>query len=173
MLPTHPKVAQPKPWAFRPQVCYGALNIRHGCQTTRWTISEITHNRVNIFMMNGACPLLFTIRVYNKTELICLHTVKWFQVLLCNTNNLTSLICWHTVKWLNSSVCLIQCNEIFFPVLYGGVMAKVLECGLEISEFQLQSCYYVHFRTNILEKAMDPLFTCYGLNRKKLNRLLY
>ena len=38
-----------------------------------------------------------------------------------------------------------------------GEMAKVLDCGLEVSEFELQSCYYVHFRTNTFEKAMNPL----------------
>ena len=29
-----------------------------------------------------------------------------------------------------------------------GVMDKVLDCGLKISEFELQSRHYVHFRTN-------------------------
>ena len=36
-------------------------------------------------------------------------------------------------------------------------MAKVLDCSLEISEFELQSPYYVHFRTNTLEKGMNLL----------------
>ena len=25
--------------------------------------------------------------ILNESELICLHTVEWFQNLLCNTNN--------------------------------------------------------------------------------------
>ena len=29
-----------------------------------------------------------------------------------------------------------------------GVMARVLDCGLEQIEFELQLCYYVHFQTN-------------------------
>ena len=29
----HPKVAQPNSGVIRPQVCHGALTIRHGCQT--------------------------------------------------------------------------------------------------------------------------------------------
>ena len=37
-----------------------------------------------------------------------LHTVKWFQVSVCNTNNLTSVICLHIVKWLNSSILSIH-----------------------------------------------------------------
>ena len=36
-------------------------------------------------------------------------------------------------------------------------MIKVLDCGIVVSEFELQSCYYIHFRTNTLGKGMSPL----------------
>ena len=36
-----------------------------------------------------------------------------------------------------------------------GIMAKELDCGFEVSEFELQSCYYVHFRTNTLGKILE------------------
>ena len=35
-----------------------------------------------------------------------------------------------------------------------GVLAKVQDCGLEISVFELQS--YIHFRVNTLGKGMNP-----------------
>ena len=38
-----------------------------------------------------------------------------------------------------------------------GVMVKALDCGIVVSEFKLQSCYYLHFLTNILGKGMHPL----------------
>ena len=38
-----------------------------------------------------------------------------------------------------------------------GVMIKAIDCGIVVSEFALQSCYYVHFRTNTLWKGMNPL----------------
>ena len=38
-----------------------------------------------------------------------------------------------------------------------GVMAKVLDYGIIVSEFELQSCDYIHFRTNTLGKGMNPL----------------
>ena len=39
-------------------------------------------------------------KVANFTLLIiCLHTIKWFKVLRCSSNNLTSVICLHTFKW--------------------------------------------------------------------------
>ena len=38
-----------------------------------------------------------------------------------------------------------------------GVMVKPLECGIVVSESELQSHYYVHFQTNTLGKGMNPL----------------
>ena len=37
-----------------------------------------------------------------------------------------------------------------------GVMVKAMDCGIVVSEFVLQSRYYVHFRTNTLGKGMNP-----------------
>ena len=36
-------------------------------------------------------------------------------------------------------------------------MVKVLNCGIVVREFELQSTDYVHFRTNTLGKGMNPL----------------
>ena len=48
------------------------------------------------------------------------------------------------------------------PILDGrssrSAMAKVLDSGFEINEFELQSLYYVHLRTDIIWKGMNPLF---------------
>ena len=38
-----------------------------------------------------------------------------------------------------------------------GVMVKAMDCGIVVSEFELQSRYYVHFRTNTPGKGMNPL----------------
>ena len=38
-----------------------------------------------------------------------------------------------------------------------GVMVKVMDCGIVVREFVLQSHYYVHFRANALGKGMNPL----------------
>ena len=51
-------------------------------------------------------------------------------------------------------------------IIMGGEMVKVLGCGLEVSEFELQSRYYVHFRTNTHRKSIEPPYAHarYGLN---------
>ena len=41
--------------------------------------------------------------------------------------------------------------------LLRGVMVKALDCGIVVSEFEFQSRYYVHFRTNTIGKVMNPL----------------
>ena len=38
-----------------------------------------------------------------------------------------------------------------------GVMVKVMDCRIVVSEFVLQSRYYVHFQANTLGKGMNPL----------------
>ena len=38
-----------------------------------------------------------------------------------------------------------------------GVMVKAMDCGIVVSEFELQLRYYVDFQTNILGKGMNPL----------------
>ena len=38
-----------------------------------------------------------------------------------------------------------------------GVMVKAMDCGIFVSEFVLQSRYYLHFRANTLGKCMNPL----------------
>ena len=38
-----------------------------------------------------------------------------------------------------------------------GVMVKAIDCEIVVSDFELQPRYYVHFRTNTLEKGMNPL----------------
>ena len=37
------------------------------------------------------------------------------------------------------------------------VMVKALDCRIIVSEFKLQSRYYIHFQTNALGKDMNPL----------------
>ena len=48
-----------------------------------------------------------------------------------------SLYRWHTVK--------------------RGVVANVLDCDILVSEFELQLHHNIHFRTNTLEKGMNPI----------------
>ena len=46
---------------------------------------------------------------------------------------------------------------IYFNLNKLGVMVKVVIGGLDVSEFELQSCYYIHFRTNTLVKSINTL----------------
>ena len=38
-----------------------------------------------------------------------------------------------------------------------GVIFKAMDCVIVVSEFDLQSRYYVHFRTNTPRKGMNPI----------------
>ena len=46
-----------------------------------------------------------------------------------------------------------------------GVMVKAMDYGIVVSEFILQSRYYVHFRANTLGAKYEPSYPpSYGLN---------
>ena len=52
------------------------------------------------------------------------------------------------------------CLEDLFKIVWGcprGVMVKAMDCGIVVSEFILQSRYYVHFRANTQGKVWTPL----------------
>ena len=36
-------------------------------------------------------------------------------------------------------------------------MAKIMDCGFEVSKFELQSHYYIHFQTNTHRKGMNTI----------------
>ena len=40
-----------------------------------------------------------------------------------------------------------------------GFMAKMQDCGLEISDFELLSPHYIHFQTDTLGKDMNHLIS--------------
>ena len=47
--------------------------------------------------------------------------------------------------------------QIYFWGYPCGVMVKAMDCRIVVSEFKLQSRYYVHFQTNTLGKGINPL----------------
>ena len=57
----------------------------------------------------------------------------------------------HIYIYIYIYVCVCVC------VCVCGVMFKAMDCGIVVSEFVLQSRYYVHFRANTLGKGMNPL----------------
>ena len=71
----------------------------------------------------------------------------------------------YCVQLLYEAVCILLFSEgmnpsVLSPAETGffsrGVMVKTMDYGIVVSEFKLQSRYYVHFRTNTLGKGMNP-----------------
>ena len=51
--------------------------------------------------------------------------------------------------YIHKYKCIVGCPH--------GVMVKAMDGGIIASEFELQSRYYIHLRTNTLGKDMNPL----------------
>ena len=67
-----------------------------------------------------------------------------------------------TVKVPNvvGSIVIVNAYITSLSVWWGcprGVMVKAMDCGIVVSEFELQLHYYVHFWANTLGKGMNPL----------------
>ena len=43
-----------------------------------------------------------------------------------------------------------------------GTMVALLDCGLEVRKFKLLSHYYIQFRTDTIQKCVNPFITMYG-----------
>ena len=58
-------------------------------------------------------------------------------------------------------VCMYVCITFMYTLTDTGcprgVLVKAMDCRIVVSEFLLQSRYYVHFRANTLGKGMNPL----------------
>ena len=66
---------------------------------------------------------------------------------------------------------LLRESSYYLPALYGiskidmmkrstrCVVANVLECDIVVSEFKLQSLYYIHFRCYTRRKSLNSLFS--------------
>ena len=85
----------------------------------------------------------------------------WFGYVLWNIN---------PCGLFNAKSCLYICIIYIYIYIYIysvsqkwvrgcplGVMVKVMDCGIVVSKFVLQSRYYVHFRVNTIGKGMNPL----------------
>ena len=65
------------------------------------------------------------------------------------------------ILWINLTYRILRCFHVNIQrEMRGcprGVMVKVMDYGIVVSEFVLRSRYYVHFRANNLGKCMNPL----------------
>ena len=72
-----------------------------------------------------------------------------------------------TVSKLFYQIEILDIQKLCAKILkkwWSGVVANVLDSNIVVSEFKLQSLYYIYLRTNTLGKGMDPSSSSYGLN---------
>ena len=76
--------------------------------------------------------------------------------------------CWRSRDELISDALLWTPSNVHARGCPRGVMVKAMDCGIVVSEFVLQSRYYVHFRANTPGKGIEPPYpSSYGLNSIK------
>ena len=107
------------------------------------------------------------------TLLMTLNEVETAIQRFCISHTVLTGFSWQfkiIIKFLSSWIklhliyfCMIKWDKMrihtscsYVSTLGGCVEANVLNCDIVVSEFELQSCYYVHFRTNALPKGINP-----------------
>ena len=75
-------------------------------------------------------------------------------------------LCYRSKRGQTPVKLLLSLSNLYHWERYGpfipcrcprGVMVKAMDCGIVVSEFELQPRYYVHFQANTLGKGMNPL----------------
>ena len=93
--------------------------------------------------------------VWHKITIInCAAKLVYARYLLRLVHTGTKLQVFSTHKEFKKKISIISRNEWGNPI--GGV-ANLLDCDIEVSEFELQSPNYIHFRTKIFGKGMNSL----------------
>ena len=99
---------------------------------------------------------------YNKLDQIAIRNLIYNYVFPCDSVDRTILIIYYT-KFNATNLIIFNYFSLticYFSTTRGyprGVMVKSMDCGIVVSEFELQSRYYVHFRAKTLGKGMNPL----------------
>ena len=65
-------------------------------------------NLLYIYILNMICKHILLITFLNEPEFICLHTVKWFQVFLSNTNNSINYYSFISSQLNGSKYCYVS-----------------------------------------------------------------
>ena len=103
-----------------------------------------------------SCALLVEVRM-NSWVVFSYRLLDMDTLVLADEQGLTSVLCWNWKQSRRYTRSNRGCPR--------GVMVKAMDCGIIVSEFVLQSRYYVHFRANTLGKGIEPPYPpSYGLN---------
>ena len=117
-------------------------------------------------------------------KLVCfLKADRWLEF-LSDENNFKNFFWKSSHHWQRISVTQNSSQNLFTCVTYStclinsvshggcprGVMVKAMVCEIEAREFELKSCYYVHFRTNkVWTPISSQLFfkeNCFGIKQR-------
>ena len=127
---------------MRKKCCYGQKNFGSICSSLSASPTHLSHpTNINPFE-NKVWEIYF---FYKE---VC-SFVHWSLSLSVDCFRMYYVYVLCSCMWLYNTGHYWGCPR--------GVMVKAMNCGIVISEFELQSRYYVHFRANTLGKGMNPL----------------
>ena len=107
-----------------------------------------------------ASPHCFRCNMMLTTIFLLRYVFSTLFLLNCVLHHILSLLMSGSQLYFYRSMffsILFRLRYVFLEIISHDVMVKALDGGIGICEFELQSRYVVHFRTNTLLKGMNVL----------------
>ena len=116
-------------------------------------------NQANFNLAQGQEKYVLRVIDSMKQKHIILKKKKMFKNIYLNEIEIKMVIfqsiCTIIVRLKPSNI--LSLFDILLGACPRGVMVKTLDCGIIVSEFELQSRNCAHFRASTLRKGMNPL----------------
>ena len=152
--------------SFRPITLYIYIYImRLCCPKNTFSIKLVLFVQVqgmpHVRYLNGLLVKL------GMTDILNLDLLFYLQIVKTKHTWMNHWYKWNRV-WESSSLTTTPLNSNIYidglmtkvGLMLGGmscgVAANMLNCNIDVNEFELQSCYYVHFWTNTLGEKYEP-----------------
>ena len=126
------------------------------------TLFTIKVNLFSFYEKTNNISFLFTLSrlIWFSFEILIKRPLKLLRLLTCFIETKLYLL-QHNQRNVYLPDFLFLTQHLFLYLTGGGclrgVIVKAMDCRIVVSEFELHSRYYVHFRANTLGKGMNPL----------------
>ena len=141
--------------------------------TFRTLTNKVRGNYVvkEVFLCLPSCVFIMRRLFMHLSLMLCRCDAEWWCRWLYNSfttpgqswpgSNSNKGVTLHSPEiqnWILITKCSwVPYSDTFLGRCSRGIMVKAMDCGIVVSEFVFQLCYYFHFQANTLRKGMNPL----------------
>ena len=154
------------PYQYRVAVCRFELVVLPLLVHVKRSTGDVGHcwrsrDDIYIYIYSSRCLSISDCSYVCMYVCISISVCPYLSIYLSHSDSIYLSIylrLYYVCMYLSIYLSLFIYLSIYLSIRsLSGVMANVLDCDILVSEFELQSRYYVYFRINTLGKGMSPL----------------